>query len=210
METCGKDLSNEEEREALKESGIGTPATRASIIETLFSREYIQREKKSLVPTNKGLVVYLAVQNKKIADVSMTGEWESALNKIAVGGMDADTFHRGIEVYAAQITAELLESKIEGGNQRESCPCPKCKSGQVTILQKVAKCNNESCGLTVFRNKSGKDLTDKQLKDLLTKGKTATIKGFKSKENKPFDAVVAFDAEYKVIFQFDNSKKRKR
>ncbi|OCW94650.1 DNA topoisomerase III [Macellibacteroides sp. HH-ZS] len=202
METCGKDLSSEEEREAIKESGIGTPATRASIIETLFSREYIVREKKSLVPTNKGLVVYLAVRDKKIADISMTGEWENALNKIAMGGMDADTFHKGIEVYAAQITTELLESKIEGGNKRESCPCPKCKSGQVTIFQKIAKCNNEACGLTVFRNKSGKDLTDGQLKDLLTKGKTGTIKGFKSKENKPFDAVVTFDAEYKTIFEF--------
>lgn len=204
METCAKEVMDEAEREAIKESGIGTPATRASIIETLFSREYIVREKKSLIPTNKGLVVYLAVQNKKIADVSMTGEWESALNKIATGGMDADTFHKGIEVYAAQITTELLESKIEGANQRESCPCPKCKNGQVTIFQKVAKCNNESCRLTVFRNKSGKDLTDGQLKELLTKGKTGTIKGFKSKENKPFDAA------YKTIFQFDNSKKKKR
>lgn len=210
METCGKDLTDETEREALKESGIGTPATRAAIIETLFSREYIQREKKSLVPTNKGLVVYLAIRDKKIADVAMTGAWESALNKIATGEMDADTFHRSIEVYAAQITTELLEKKIEGGNTRESCPCPKCKNGQVVIFQKVAKCNNEACGLTVFRNKSGKDLTDGQLKDLLTKGKTGTIKGFKSKENKPFDAAVAFDAEYKTIFQFDNSKKRKK
>lgn len=213
METCAKEVTDEAEREAITESGIGTPATRASIIETLFSREYIVREKKSLVPTNKGLVVYLAVQNKKIADVSMTGEWESALNKIATGGMDADTFHKGIEVYAAQITAELLESKIEGGNKRESCPCPKCKSGQVTIFQKVAKCNNESCGLTVFRNKSGKDLTDGQLKELLTKGKTGTIKGFKSKENKPFDAAVTFDAAYKTGFSFPpktgNSKKRR-
>lgn len=213
METCAKEVTDEAEREAITESGIGTPATRASIIETLFSREYIVREKKSLVPTNKGLVVYLAVQNKKIADVSMTGEWESALNKIATGGMDADTFHKGIEVYAAQITAELLESKIEGGNKRESCPCPKCKSGQVTIFQKIAKCNNESCGLTVFRNKSGKDLTDGQLKELLTKGKTGTIKGFKSKENKPFDAAVTFDAAYKTGFSFPpktgNSKKRR-
>ncbi len=78
-----------------------------------------------MVPTNKGLIVYLAVQNKKIADVAMTGAWESTLNKIATGDMDADTFHRSIEVYAAQITAELLESKIEGGNRRESCSCPK-------------------------------------------------------------------------------------
>lgn len=210
METCGKELTDEAEREAIKESGIGTPATRAAIIETLFSREYIQREKKSLVPTNKGLVVYLAVRDKKIADVSMTGEWENALNKIAAGSMDADTFHRGIEVYATQITTELLESKIEGGNTRDSSPCPKCKNGQVVFYQKVAKCNNVECGMTIFRNKSGKDLTDGQLKDLLTKGKTGIIKGFKSKENKPFDAAVALDAEYKTIFQFDNSKKRKK
>ena len=233
METCGKELADEAEREAIKESGIGTPATRAGIIETLFSREYIIREpttsreqssllelprreggrrsqKKSLVPTNKGLVVYLAVRDKKIADIGMTGEWEHALNKIEKGEMNADTFHKGIEVYAAQITAELLDSKIEGGNTRESCPCPKCKNGQVVFYQKVAKCNNEECGLTVFRNKSGKDLNDGQIKDLLTKGKTGIIKGFKSKEQKPFDAAVAFDAEYKVIFQFDNAKKRKK
>ena len=210
METCGKDLTDEAEREAIKESGIGTPATRASIIETLFSREYIIREKKSLVPTNKGLVVYLAVRDKKIADIGMTGEWESALNKIASGEMNADTFHRGIEVYAAQITTELLGSKIEGGNTKESCPCPKCKNGQIVFYPKVAKCNNEDCGLTVFRNKSGKDLTDGQLKDLLTKGKTGIIKGFKSKENKFFDAAIAFDEAYKTVFEFPpRNKKRK-
>ncbi len=213
METCAKEVTDEAEREALKESGIGTPATRAGIIETLFSREYIVREKKSLVPTNKGLVVYLAVRDKKIADVSMTGQWESALNKIAAGEMDADTFHRGIEVYAAQITNELLESKIEGGQQRESYSCPKCKDGLVTIYQKVAKCNNESCGLTVFRNKSDKDLTDGQLKDLLTKGRTSIIKGFKSREGKSFDAAIAFDDGYKTAFSFPlktgSSKKRR-
>jgi len=211
METCAKEVTDEAEREAIKESGIGTPATRASIIETLFSREYIVREKKSLVPTNKGLVVYLAVQNKKIADVSMTGEWERALGSIEKGEMDAETFHRGIEVYAAQITTELLGTKIEGGgNQRESCPCPKCKSGQVVFFQKVAKCQNEACGLTVWRSIAKKELTDGQLKDLFTKGKTGIIKGFKSKEGKPFDAAIAFDAEYKTVFQFDNSKKRKK
>ncbi len=210
METCAKEVSDEAEREALKESGIGTPATRAAIIETLFSREYIVREKKALVPTNKGLVVYLAVRDKKIADVSMTGEWENALNKIALGEMNAGTFHKGIEVYATQITAELLESKIEGGNQRESCPCPKCKSGQVTIYPKVAKCNNESCGLAVFRTIAKKDLTDGQLKDLLTKGKTGIIKGLKNKDGKTFDAAITFDTAYKTVFQFDNSKKRKK
>jgi DNA topoisomerase-3 len=208
METCAKEVTDEAGREALKESGIGTPATRSSIIETLFSREYIIREKKSLVPTSKGLVVYLAVKDKKIADVSMTGEWENALNKIATGNMDADTFHRGIEVYTGQITAELLKSKIEGGNQRESCPCPKCNSGQVTFFQKVAKCNNESCTLTVFRNKSGKDLTDGQLKELLTKGKTGVVKGFKSKAGKGFEASLVLDGDYKVKFAFPEKGKK--
>ena len=202
METCGKELADEAEREALKESGIGTPATRAGIIETLFSREYIRREKKSLVPTNKGMVVYLAVKDKKIADVAMTGSWENALNKIETGEMNPDTFHRGIEVYAAQITTELLESKIGGADNRESYPCPKCKSGQVTLYQKVAKCGNVDCRLTVFRNKSGKDLSDNQIKDLLTKGKTGVIKGFKSKENKSFDATLMFDDTYKTVFSF--------
>ena len=83
MESAGKEVEDEQQREAMKECGIGTPATRASIIETIFSREYIVREKKSLVPTNKGLIVYLAVKDKKIVDVAMTGQWEQALNKIA-------------------------------------------------------------------------------------------------------------------------------
>lgn len=81
METAGKEIENEVEREALKDCGIGTPATRAAIIETLFSREYIRRDKKSLVPTEKGMGVYEAVKDKKIANVSMTGEWEKCSRK---------------------------------------------------------------------------------------------------------------------------------
>ena len=85
METAGRELSDEAEREAMKDAGIGTPATRAAIIETLFAREYVRREKKSLVPTDKGLAVYAVVRDKKIADVAMTGGWELALSKIATG-----------------------------------------------------------------------------------------------------------------------------
>ena len=78
------------------------------------------------------------------------------------------------------------------------------------MFPKVAKCNNEACGLIVFRNKSGKDLTDGQLKELLLKGKTPLIKGFKSKENKSFDAAIAFDTAYNMIFQFNNTKRKKK
>lgn len=207
MESCAKEVEDEQQSEAMKECGIGTPATRAAIIETLFSREYIVREKKSLVPTNKGLVVYLAVKDKKIADVAMTGQWEQALNKIASGEMNAATFHKGIEVYASQITAELLGMIFERQDNRTLCPCPKCKSGNVVIYQKVAKCQNETCGLTVWRSIAKKELTDGQLTDLLTSGQTALIKGFvSSKTGSTFEAVIKFDADYKTVFEFPQKK----
>ena len=207
MESAGKEVENEEEREAMKDAGIGTPATRAAIIETLFSREYIVREKKALVPTNKGLTVYLAVREKKIADVAMTGQWEHALAKIGTGDMDAATFHRSIEVYASQITAELLDMPFERQDNRQSCPCPKCKSGNVVIYQKVAKCNNEACGLTVWRSIAKKELSDTQIMSLLMDGKTGIIKGFVgSKTGKTFEAAVKFDADYKTVFEFEKKK----
>ncbi|RHO67071.1 type IA DNA topoisomerase [Parabacteroides sp. AF48-14] len=207
MESAGREIENEEEREAMKDAGIGTPATRAAIIETLFSREYIVREKKTLVPTNKGLTVYLAVRDKKIADVAMTGQWEAALAKIGTGDMDAGAFHRSIEVYASQITAELLDMAFARQDNLQSCPCPKCKSGNVVIFNKVAKCQNEACGLTVWRTIAKKELSDTQLISLLTNGKTGIIKGLISgKTGKPFDAAIAFDADYKTVFDFEQKK----
>ena len=119
METCGKTVIDEAEREAMKESGIGTPATRAAIIETLFARDYIRRDKKSLVPTEKGLLVYETVKDKQIADVAMTGRWENALLQIEKGQMPPETFKKAIEVYTRQITNELLNCTITpsfGGN----------------------------------------------------------------------------------------------
>jgi DNA topoisomerase-3 len=207
MESAGKECENEEEREAMKEGGIGTPATRAAIIETLFAREYIHREKKTLIPTNKGLTVYLAVRDKKIADVAMTGSWELALSKIGTGEMDVATFHRSIEVYASQITTELLEMPFERKDDRQNCPCPKCGNGSVVFYPKVAKCNNEACGLIVFRTIAKKELSDSQLTTLLMNGKTGIIKGFvSSKTGSTFDAAVAFDADYKTVFEFAPKK----
>jgi len=211
IESCGKECENEEEREAMKDGGIGTPATRAAIIETLFAREYITREKKALVPTNKGLVVYLAVKDKKISDVAMTGQWEHALAKIGSGEMDAATFHHGIEVYASQITTELLDIAFEHTDDRPGCSCPKCNNGQVVFYPKVAKCNSEDCGLTVFRSIAKKDLTDTQLTALLVNGATPMIKGFvSSKTGNTFEAAVTFDSDYKTVFKFPENKKGNR
>lgn len=202
METAAKELENEEERQAMKEVGIGTPATRAAIIETLFSRDYIRREKKSLVPTEKGLAVHTIVKDKKIADISMTGSWESALAKIETGETDADTFHRGIEVYAAQITTELLNTTISIASATDGPVCPKCKQGHVLFFNKIAKCSDVDCSLKVFRNICNKQLTDKQITELVTKGKTSVIKGLQGKSGKTFDAALTFDAQFNVTFSF--------
>ncbi|KAA6316630.1 DNA topoisomerase 3 [termite gut metagenome] len=208
MESAGKEVKNEDERAAMKESGIGTPATRAAIIETLFARDYIRREKKSLVPTDKGLAVYDIVKDKRIADVAMTGNWENALSKIESGEMDTNTFRQATEVYTRQITTELLNTSVAVADNN-ACDCPKCKTGKVIFYPKVAKCNNADCGLMVFRSRSEKELTDKQITDLLTTGKTAIIKGFKSKGGKSFDAVLMFDGEYKVVFNFPKKRGKK-
>ena len=205
MENAGKELEDAELKARLKDAGIGTPATRAAIIETLFVRQYIVREKKNLVPTDKGLAVYRIVKDKKIADVEMTGMWETALSKIEAGNMDADTFRKGIEVYAAQITAELLSVQLSVAGS-ETCPCPKCNNGRILFYPKVAKCSNVDCTLTIFRNKCDKQLSDKQIVELVTKRKTGLIKGFKGKNGKAFDASLVLDEQFNVAFSFPEKK----
>ena len=205
MENAGRELEDAELKASLKDAGIGTPATRAAIIETLFARQYIVREKKNLVPTDKGLAVYKIVKDKKIADVEMTGMWETALSKIEAGSMDADTFRKGIEVYATQITAELLSVQLSVATG-ETCPCPKCGSGRILFYPKVAKCSNVDCTLTIFRSKCDKQLTDKQIVELVTKRKTGLIKGFKGKNGKAFDASLVLDEQFNVAFSFPEKK----
>jgi DNA topoisomerase-3 len=87
-----------------------------------------------------------------------------------------------------------------------ACICPKCRAAQVRFYSKVAKCTDMNCGLTVFRSKSEKQLSDRQITDLLTKGKTGTVKGFKSKSGKTFDAALKFDADFQVVFDFPERK----
>ena len=210
METAGKDIDDEEARASMKDTGIGTPATRAAIIETLFRREYIERQKKSLVPTSKGLAVYEVVKDKMISDVAMTGKWEAALNGIVDGRNKPEAFRAAIVQYTRQITQELLA--VQGDAMRQAAApavptakCPLC-GGEVRLYPKLAKCQDEACGLKVWRELAGKKLSDKTLLDLLTKGKTGTVKGFTSKAGKKFDAALALN-DGKVEFVFAKKTK---
>ena len=210
METAGKEIEDDAPRQALKDCGIGTPATRAAIIETLFKRGYMERCKKSLVPTEKGLALYSVVKTMRIADVAMTGEWEKELARIERGELPADTFRKEIEVYTREITSELLSCDKLFSRRDSGCKCPKCGTGSMQFYGKVVRCDNAECGLPVFRLKANRTLSDDEIKDLLTDGHTKLLKGFKSKQGKSFDAIVAFDGEFNTTFVFPERKTTKK
>ena len=207
METAGKELEDEELRAGLKDCGIGTPATRAAIIETLFAREYMVRKEKSLVPTEKGLVLYSIVKEMKIGNAEMTGQWEADLAKIERGEMKEKDFRKDIESYATQITDELLSSKILFPQRRSDILCPKCGKGSLVFYPRCAKCSDADCGWTLFRTVAGKSLTDEQLTRLAVNGETDIIKGFTSKAGKRFEASLSLDGDFKTVFVFPERKK---
>lgn len=209
MESAGKDIENEDERKALQNIGIGTPATRAAIIETLFTRSYIQREKKSLIPTEKGLQVYELVKDRKIADVAMTAEWELALQKIENNEADARTFQKEMETYSSSITNELLQTSIAESNVPK-LTCPKCKSQQLIIRDKIVKCSDEICGWVQFRSVCGVQISITDIENLVTKRKTNLIKGMKSKAGKKFDAYIVLDEDCKTSFEFEKNKPKRK
>ena len=206
METAGKEIEDDTMRQAMKDSGIGTPATRAAIIETLLKREYMVRQQKKLVPTEKGLALHSVVKNMAIANVEMTGKWEAELAKIERGEASADGFTHSIEGYTREITAELLGCDRLFSHKDSGCQCPKCKQGAMQFFGKVVRCSNKECGMPVFKQVAGKLLTDADITDLLTKGKTRTLNGFTSKQGKSFSAAIAFDENFNTKFVFAERK----
>ena len=210
METAGKEIEDDTLRQAIKDCGIGTPATRAAIIETLLKREYMVRVKKTLVPTEKGLALYSIVKGMDIANVEMTGRWEAELARIERGEKAAADFNTEIEAYTRRITADLLASEKLFRARETTFACPKCGKGSMRFYAKVVKCDNEACALPVFRQVAGKLLSDKEITDLLTEGRTAVLHGFKSKQGKSFDAVLAFDEEFRIKFIFDDTKNKSK
>lgn len=210
METAGKEIEDDTLRQAIKDCGIGTPATRAAIIETLLKREYMVRVKKTLVPTEKGLALYSIVKGMDIANVEMTGRWEAELARIERGEKAAADFNAEIEAYTRRITADLLASEKLFRARETTFACPKCGKGSMRFYAKVVKCDNEACALPVFRQVAGKLLSDKEITDLLTEGRTAVLHGFKSKQGKSFDAALAFDEEFRVKFIFDDTKNKSK
>lgn len=209
MENAGKDVEESDKRKAMAECGIGTPATRANIIETLILRNYIRRDKKVIIPTEKGLAVYEIVKDKKIANAEMTGSWELALAAIEAGQMPAEKFAQGINSYIGTICEELLSL----APKQKSYPtyrCPKCGTESVGIYAKVAKCRHEDCDFHIFREVCGTLLTEDHIRDLLTIGRTPILKGLTSKAGKKFNARLVLNEDYTTSFEFENRKGKQR
>ena len=208
MENAEKEVKDTESKNAMAACGIGTPATRANIIETLILRDYIRRDKKSIIPTEKGLAVYEIVKDKKIANAEMTGAWELALAAIEVGKMPSDKFAQGINSYVGTICEELLSLSSE----QKSYPvyrCPKCGQQSVGIYAKVAKCRHETCGFHVFREICSILLSEDNIRDLISSGRTPILKGLTSKAGKKFNARLVLKDDYTTTFEFEQNKKRK-
>ena len=209
MENAGKEVKEDDKRKAMAECGIGTPATRANIIETLILRDYIRRDKKSIIPTEKGLAVYEIVKDKKIANAEMTGSWELALAAIEAGKMPSERFSQGINSYVGTICEELLSLSSD----QKSYPayrCPKCGQQSVGIYAKVAKCRHETCGFYVFREVCGIHLSEDNIRDLISSGRTSTLKGLTSKAGKKFNARLVLGEDYTTSFEFENKKGKQR
>ncbi|WP_424038684.1 DNA topoisomerase [Porphyromonas endodontalis] len=209
MENAGKEVENAESKKAMAECGIGTPATRANIIETLILRDYIRRDKKAIIPTEKGLAVYEIVKDKRIANAEMTGSWELALAAIEAGKMPSDKFSQGINSYVSTICEELLSLTPE----QKSYPvyrCPKCGQQSVGIYAKVAKCRHETCGFHVFREVCGILLSEDNIRDLISSGRTPILKGLTSKAGKKFNARLVLGEDYATSFEFENNKGKQK
>ncbi|UIR57856.1 DNA topoisomerase [Sphingobacterium sp. SRCM116780] len=206
MENVGNAMEDKEERKVLKSIGIGTPATRAAVIETLFDRDYIRREKKAIIPTEKGLLVYQIVGDKIIANANMTAQWEMSFEKIQNAEMSPAEFHLALEELTKKVTEELLQVKVNVPRQEELC-CPKCKS-KVFLREKIVKCANDECGWMLFRYVCGINLSYNQIEALLNTNRTPLIRKMVGRSGKQFDAYIIMAKDGSTTFDFEKKKKR--
>jgi DNA topoisomerase III len=191
METAGKDITDETLREAMAESGIGTPATRAAIIERLIQVAYIERDGRALVATEKGIQVIRLLGAHALTSAELTGGWEHRLNLIEKGQDSRDAFMGDIVKFTTETVNELdqlKDIKIERANLG---PCPVC-GRDVIENRKGYSCwtrDDPGCGFVVWKNKAGKTLTPVIVKELMEKGRTEKpVSGFRGRSGRSFSA----------------------
>jgi len=225
METAGKQVDDDEVRELMKENGIGRPSTRANIIETLFRRKYIERNKKQVLPTSTGIQLIDTIQNKLLKSAEMTGLWEKQLKEIEKGNYNAGSFINNMKQMVDQLVYEVRseqtranisstttsDSKVNVVKKKSvksktpdlsNISCPKCKQGTIIKGSSAFGCSTYKNGCT-FRvpfSFMQKKISEKQLTRLLVKGSTVNLKGFKT-ENATTEGLIKFDANFKLVLE---------
>ena len=212
METAGKSIDDAELREAMKDSGLGTPATRASIIEHIIKCGYMSREAKNLIPTQAGKT-YISLVTNKVKEPEMTAEWEKQLSEIQKGKLSGEVFMGGISRFLNEVIGET-KSKPRNENSEPAFDfakeiagkCPVCGKN---VLEQFKSYSCESgkngCGFVIWKKIAGKTISLPLAKVLLAKGRSKMLKGFKSKAGKPFEAILVItdkDGVKQVSFEF--------
>src|SRR5215207_3156287 len=214
METAGRFVEDEELRQAMKDSGLGTPATRAATIERLIKVGYIERERKVLVPTEKGRSLIRLLGESPLTSAELTARWEERLAMMEKGTERRPDFMSDINGVATKLVEEVrgMEGARLTAPSRSSEPlgaCPKC-GAPVIETKKAYGCSawkQTGCDFAIWKQISGKRLSEGQAKQLLTRGRTGQMKGFKSKAGKPYAAALKLDGEHKVRLDFENVRK---
>jgi DNA topoisomerase-3 len=190
METAGKIVDDEELKEALKDKGVGTPATRASIIEVLIQRNYIERKRKNLISTSNGRQLIALVQNERLKSPELTGDWEFRLKQMERGEYDPQKFMTEVESYTREILDATAEKTI---NLKNLGPCPKC--GAPVIRGKTGYgCSKwrEGCKFSLNEDSLGMRITATLMRELLLNKKSLTAHGIQDKGKRAL-ATLTFD-----------------
>jgi len=210
MKTAGKQIENEELAEAMKERGLGTPATQAGIIETLKKRGFIEAQKNYLVSTQRGREV-IALMDEKVKSPEMTGEWEFKLSQVEKGKLTPIEFRDGIVNYVKELFEHLHQkyaSQFERETVTDAIPCPKCSS-PLEIAPWGYVCKNAECGFKAGHTIAGRTLSHAEMRTLLRTGKSDLLSGFKSKKGTTFSATLTLGDDGNIGFEFSDDARAK-
>src|SRR5882724_11519108 len=206
MEGAGKLVEDEELREAMSERGLGTPATRAQIIEGLIFDGYIERKGKELVVTAKGLSLITLLRNLHtdvLCTPELTGEWEYKLKRMQKGAMKRNDFMADIKKFTREIVEKAKNfegDSVTGDFEPLDVKCPKCGGGPFDESYRTFKCR--SCGLIVWKTMAGRLFERSELEKLLTEKQVGPLEGFRSKVGRKFNATVKLSEDFKPAFDF--------
>jgi DNA topoisomerase-3 len=204
MEGAGKLVEDDELREAMEAKGLGTPATRAAIIEGLIREEYIHREGRELVPTPKAFSLLFALHMLHIVELAspeLTGEWEHKLRLIEQGKLTRDEFMDQINELVRKVVTIIKEGEIpDVVYATVSAPCPKCGKGPVQENYRKFQC--QKCDFALWKVTSGREWSPEEVAELITKKVIGPLTGFRSRMGKPFSAVVRLSDDFRTEFDF--------